>query len=254
MRMIIPAAGLGSRLAPLTDGKPKCMVEVGGVSLLDRHITRARGAGIDVVAIGGYKVEQLRDRPITVVENKDYATTNMVRSMFCAESLFGDGFVMAYGDIAYSPRVLQTALDSPHPIGVVVDQDWLPYWQERFDDPLSDAETLRIDADGNLLEIGQKPTSLAQIEAQYIGMVVFKGDGVEQFRAAYRHAEAEHQAGRKPFGGPRSLDGLYMTDLLMGMIGRGCKLATLPIHGGWAEVDSLHDLSIAEKRAAAGLL
>ena len=55
-----------------------------------------------------------------------------------------------------------------------------------------------------------------------------------------------------PFGGPRSLDQLYMTDLLQGMIGQGERLVALPITRGWVEVDNPRDLELAEQYAAAG--
>ena len=71
---------------------------------------------------------------------------------------------------------------------------------------------------------------------------------------AYRSAEAAEAAGSLPFGGPRSLDRLYMTDLLQGMIGRGSKLRAAPIDRGWVEVDNPGDLEIAERIARAGSL
>ena len=45
-------------------------------------------------------------------------------------------------DIIYEPSILETLLKSDHDISVAVDVNWLSYWQIRFEDPLSDAETL----------------------------------------------------------------------------------------------------------------
>ena len=60
MRVIIIAAGKGSRLNPLTDDKPKCMLELNGKSLLQYQIDALRGAGIDRIAvIRGYKKEKI---------------------------------------------------------------------------------------------------------------------------------------------------------------------------------------------------
>ena len=60
MKAIIIAAGTGSRLNPLTDDKPKCMLELNGKTLLQYQIEALRGAGIDrIVLIKGYRKEML---------------------------------------------------------------------------------------------------------------------------------------------------------------------------------------------------
>ena len=158
MRMIVLAAGQGTRLRPLTDDRPKCLVPLAGKPLLEWQIETARAAGIsDITVIGGYRADQLAKYPVTVVPNPRFETTNMVRSLFCARDHFGGGFVMSYGDIVYAPPLMRRVLDGNEAIGVAVDKGWRGYWEERSADPLKDAETLRIRADGSLAEIGQTP-------------------------------------------------------------------------------------------------
>jgi choline kinase len=253
--MIVLAAGVGSRLAPLTDDRPKCLVDLGGRPLLRWTLDAAAACGIDeVVVVGGYRAGQLRAYDVTLVENPDYATTNMVHSLLAARHLFGDGFVMSYGDIVYAPDVLRRLLAAPPGVAVIVDRDWRAYWSRRFDDPLSDAETLRIGADGALAEIGAKPRSYAEIEAQYIGLVAFTGGGVAALTRALDRARADRAAGRNPFDGPRPYEKMYMTDLLQGMIGRGERLTPVPVDGQWMEVDSRRDLAVAEDLVRSGRL
>jgi choline kinase len=253
--MIILAAGQGTRLRPLTDDRPKCLVELAGRPLLAWTIEAARAAGVShIVVVGGYKIERLAEFDVEVVANPDFESTNMVRTLFCAERYFGEGFVMSYGDIAYSPRVLCRLLAEPASVAVSVDRGWRSYWHERFDDPLGDAESLMIDDDGNLTNIGQTPVSLEAIEAQYIGLAAFRGSGVRALIDAYRAAQRQEGAGQRPFGGQRNLDQLYMTDLLQGLIGRGEKLKAVPIDRGWIEVDSVRDLAVAERLVRGGEL
>lgn len=255
MRLIILAAGQGTRLRPLTNERPKCLVPLSGRPLLEWQIAAAKAAGItEIIVAGGYLIDQIRAYDVSVVENPHFATTNMVQTLRCAQSHFGDGFIMSYGDIVYSQSVLQKAIESEHPISVVVDQDWRAYWQLRLDDPLSDAETLRIGQKGELLEIGQKPISYDQIEAQYIGLVKFNSDGVQTLNSIYKHILVQDHTGQNPFGGVRNLDNLYFTDLLQGMIGMGINLHALPINGQWMEVDSLSDLQLAQELVNQGRL
>jgi choline kinase len=255
MRLIILAAGEGSRLRPLTLDRPKCLVKLQGRPLLEWQLEAARAAGIhDIAVVGGYRIDALKGYDVTLVENPAFASTNMVRTLFCARELFGDGFVMSYGDIVYSPSVLHSVLDSQARIAVAVDRLWRSYWERRFSDPLGDAETLVLGDDGAILEIGQKPKLIDDIDAQYIGLVAFRCGGVSALDAAYRAAELEDRAGRLPFCGARSLDKLYMTDLLQGLISRGERLEAVGIDGQWLEVDSESDLQIAEELVERGRL
>ena len=255
MRMIILAAGQGTRLRPLTDDRPKCLVELAGRPLLRWQIEAARAVGIDdIVAIGGYRIGQLDGYGVRIVPNPAFASTNMVRTLFCARRLFGDGFVMSYGDIVYTPAVLGAVARDDHPISVSVDRQWRSYWEQRFDDPLSDAETLALDEDGCIRDIGRKAKRIEEIEAQYIGLAAFRGVGVAALNAAYDAACAEENANRKPFGGTRSMDQLYMTDLLQGLIRRGDQLAAVPVDGGWMEIDTPRDLAVAERLVTEGRL
>jgi choline kinase len=250
MRMIILAAGQGTRLRPLTDDRPKCLVPLAGKPLLEWQIETAHAADIkDITVICGYRADQLAKYPVTLVPNPRFETTNMVRSLFCAREHFGDGFVMSYGDIVYSAAVLHTLLHAREEIGVTVDQGWRAYWEERSEDPLKDAETLRLRADGSLAEIGQKPKSMDEIQAQYIGLVKFGAYGVKALTDAY---DGLQKATDNPFGGPRTLDQLYMTDLLQGLIGQNERLGAVAINRGWIEVDNPRDLAVAEQYVAAG--
>ena len=255
MRLIVLAAGQGTRLRPLTDDRPKCLVGLAGQPLLDRQIAAARSVGIDdIVVVGGYRIDRLADYPVRLMANPHYAETNMVRTLFCARAFFGDGFIMSYGDICYAPSVLSRTMASDAPIAVAIDRAWRSYWGQRFADPLSDAETLVIDGAGRIREIGQKPKRIEDIDGQYIGLVAFRDDGVRALEEAFEAAEREEASGRFPFGGTRRLDQLYMTDLLQGLITRDVRLTAVPIDGGWVEIDSPRDLDIAESLVAKGRL
>lgn len=85
VKVIILAAGQGTRLRPLTDNCPKCMVEVKGKSIIERQLDTMYGCGIkpeDIIIICGYRndvlQEKLKGSGIHFVVNKEFETTNMV--------------------------------------------------------------------------------------------------------------------------------------------------------------------------------
>lgn len=248
MYMIILAAGQGTRLRPLTDDIPKCLVQVKEKAILDWQLQVARQAGIkDIAIIRGYRKEAIDRTGVTYFENPLFDKTNMVETLMCAESVFKDGFIVSYGDIIYEKAVLERLLSANQSINVVVDMDWQKYWEKRFDNVLDDAETLQFDSAGRITSIGQKPKSISEINAQYIGLMSFKGAGVDIWRSVYEHAKRESDAGHFPLRGQRPLNMLYMTDMLQGIIDSGCPIQSVPVHRGWVEVDSMKDLEIADQ-------
>ena len=169
----------------------------------------------------------------------------MVKSLFCARDAFDwpGGLVVAYGDIVYEPRVLQALLDTEGDIVVTVDRSWLPLWQMRFEDPLSDAESLAINAGGHITDIGRVVSSKSEVDAQYIGLMRFSEAGTAAICDFYDNA----RDGEAWLLG-KSLNECYMTDLLRGIIETGVDVRAAPIDGGWLEFDTTHDLETYERR------
>ena len=111
MKAIILAAGRGSRLHPYTDSAPKCLTELAGRSLIDRQVATLRSAGVtDILIATGYLADQLAFPGTRQVHNPDWATTNMVESLFVAEADFGDDLIVTYSDIVYEPRIIEALL------------------------------------------------------------------------------------------------------------------------------------------------
>jgi choline kinase len=254
MKVIILAAGQGTRLRPLTDSMPKCMVPVSGKSIVNRQIDVMKRCGIreeEILIVCGYRQEVLREHlagmKVSFCFNKEYETTNMVCSLMCARDEMRDDIIISYGDIIYKEAVLRKALDSSYPASVVVDDDWYEYWSERSADPLSDAETLKIDADGDIIEIGQKTKSLSEIESQYIGLMRFQQTGLAALIAVADEAKRRSAANIPLWRTTRDYRKMYMTDLLQGLVDAGSALHALRVKRGWFEIDNYDDLLVAEK-------
>ncbi|SEQ14999.1 phosphocholine cytidylyltransferase family protein [Butyrivibrio sp. TB] len=257
MKTIILAAGQGTRLRPLTDDRPKCMVEVNGKSIIRRQLDVMLECGIkseDITIVGGYRVDALREElsgtGITIIFNEDFETTNMVCSLMCARDVMKEDILISYGDIIYNKEVLNTILSCNAEAGVIVDDGWESYWRKRNDNPLDDAETLMFDGDDNLTEIGQKTTDINRVMSQYIGLMRFRGDGLKGMLATADEAKKRSDEGVSLWRTDRKYNKMYMTDLLQGMIDEGYKLKAMHINRGWFEVDDVSDLKLAESELA----
>ncbi|MCI8378517.1 MAG: phosphocholine cytidylyltransferase family protein [Lachnospiraceae bacterium] len=257
MKVIILAAGQGTRLRPLTDNCPKCMVKVNGKSIIERQLDTMRSCGIkeeDITIVAGYcsniLVEHLKNTEIQIIINREYKTTNMVYSLMCTKEMLQkmEDVLVSYGDIIYGKPVLQKILDSCEEMSVVVDDGWHAYWSERCENPLDDAETLMYDGNDYLTEIGQKTADINKVQSQYIGLMRFTGQGLETVLDTCMKAEKRARCGEKLWCTDRDYRGMYMTDLLQGMIDEGYKLKAVHIHRGWYEVDDLNDLKLVEEK------
>jgi choline kinase len=231
MKVLILAAGQGTRLRPLTDDRPKCLAPLAGRTLLARQLHAWRACGItDITVVTGYRAEMIVPDGFRCCHNDLYDCTNMVASLFCAEAAMheGEDLIISYGDVVFEERVGRSLIAAADRVSVVVDTGWRSLWELRMDDPLQDAETLKLTPQGYIRELGLKPGSYADIEGQYMGLIKVRGDAVGPLREAY------HQMGADAH--------LYMTAFLQHLIDTGWRVRAVPVQNGWIEIDSLSDL------------
>ena len=251
MQAIILAAGTGSRLMPLTHDRPKCLIELAGKSLLQWQLEALNQAKIDKISIVvGYKsefiIEQYATKFNNIFHNHQYLSTNMVSSLFCARTLFDEDVLVCYGDIIYSPQVVENLFRCKTDFGVVIDKNWYDLWKNRFDHPLDDAETLKIDTEGYIVDIGRKG-KISEIEGQYIGLMKFTKRALGSITALFDEGKYQQQQGELVWDDLRCLENAYMTDLLRALIAKGHKLKEIPIEGDWLEVDTYKDYQLYQR-------
>lgn len=241
MKAIILAAGQGTRLMPHTKDRPKCLVPLRGVPLLQYQLEVLHQFGIDdVVVVTGYKAEALRNYGLRTIPNPDFMTTNMVHSLFCAEEELDEDLLLCYGDIIYEERVLRALLETPGDIAVVVDKGWQALWQLRMENVLTDAETMKLNERNQITELGRKPKSLADIQGQYIGMIRLSAKILPALRRLY------HTLDKTAVYDGKAFPQMYMTSFLQILTDRGFPLQAALINGGWLEVDTATDLKTYE--------
>ena len=244
MKLIILGAGEGTRLRPLTNNCPKCMIKFIGKSLLEHQITTARNCGIDkIIVVKGFLGNTIQIPNIRYYENRNYNSTNMVETLFCAEKELNEPVIISYGDIIYEKNVLQKLIDSTYDFSVVIDKNWKEYWNIRFSDILDDVESLRLNH-GYITNIGQKVNSLTEIQGQYIGLMKFQNNALSVLKTFYHDSKKQSASGINPLNPKVPFVKSYMTDLLHGLINYSQKIKAIEVNGGWLEFDTLHDFEI----------
>lgn len=133
MKAIILAAGVGSRIRPLTDNCPKSLLKIGGNTILEMMISHIRGCGInEIVFVLGYLQSQIRDYVSTrfpeldayFVVNDRYTETNTGFSLMLAKDSIGDSaFVKFDADVVFDKEILGRLLECDHSTCLCIDNN-----------------------------------------------------------------------------------------------------------------------------------
>lgn len=227
---VILAAGRGARLAPLTDQRPKCLLPVGGRTILDRQLDALIRAGVcDVTVVIGHAAEVIEAHlaacpAVRAVRYPGYATTDNLASCHAARDHFtGEASLLLNGDLLFEDGVLADLLAAePVPILIAIDRK-----------PLYDADDMKVMTTNHRL--GRIGKHLAQADGEAIGVTLLRGAG----RALFLGQVAARLAAP---GGERSL---YPEAL--DALGRQDQVGVRSVHGRrWIEIDTADDLAAAE--------
>ena len=229
MRAIILAAGAGTRLSPLTNGCPKCLVPMGDRLLVDYQIEALAAAGVDdIVLVVGYEAEQIRAHcgdGARYIDNPDYLNTNSIYSLYLArEELDADTFLFNC-DILFHPEAAVRLRDARYANVVAIDKG-----VER----VSGEMNVILDGEGRIRAIS-KALDPEQTQAQSAQLVRFNAEGARQVRQEIEVLMQQDQKDQFPTSsyGPLIDQGLLY----------GVDISDLP----WTEIDYLADYEAAQE-------
>ena len=239
-KALIIAAGLGSRLKKHTENLPKCMLDFGGKTLLQRQLDSYKKCGIkDISLIRGYKKEKINYKGIKYFENTDYKNNNILNSIFYAEKVINGNIIISYSDILFNSSVVERTLDTDHDISVVVDIDWRGYYVGRKDHPISEAENVIFNSNNEVEKIGKINTGKEEVHGEFIGMIKLSNRGTEIFKEHFHRLKKIYW--NKPFQRAKSFQKAYLTDFIQELVDIGIKVHCVIIESGWKEIDTVED-------------
>lgn len=233
-KALILAAGLGTRLAPITNDRPKSLVPVNGKPILIKQIENLKANGIvDITIVSGYKADALEQAvhekypEIKIVESVDYATTNNMYSAYLGiKALFPDGnirpFYMMNADVFYDASII-TALEKDGRSNLIV-VDMGRYIEESMK---------VVERDGRLVAISKQITPEDALGCS-IDVYKFGADGGK----AFFDRCVEYIEERKEL---KKWSEVALNDALADVVFQAC-----PLDGRWLEIDNHEDLAAAE--------
>lgn len=237
LKIIILAAGRGSRLKRRTNSNPKYLTRVNGKSIFDWQFQIFKELQIkneNIYIVAGYKSEKINFK--NKIINKNWRKSNMLYSLLQAsEVLKNNNCIVCYGDILFKKNVLKKLNLMNNNITIVYDKNWEKLWKKRFKNIYSDAENFKINNKKRILEIGGKLKKRKTNNGQYIGLMKFNK---KIWKKINLYLSTLKQ---------KDLLKMDMTTFFSKLISNKFELKGLPINGSWVEIDSTKDIKLYEK-------
>lgn len=231
MKALILAAGLGSRLAPITDTVPKSLVPVNGKPILFKQIENLQKNGInDITIVSGYKADILKKEVeknfsgIKIIESKDYASTNNMYSAYLGIKKIGlCDFLMMNADVFFDCSVIAGLLFFDSKNAIVTD---IGNYNE---------ESMKvIQRDNRIVEISK---AISKEDALGSSIDVYKFS--KEAANAFYNKCADYIENKKEL---KKWSEVALNDVLKEVEFKAC-----PLIGRWFEIDNHDDLAAAEE-------
>jgi choline kinase len=230
MKAIILAAGVSSRLYPLTLDKPKCLLEIGGKKIIDRQIEAIRSTGIaDILVVVGYQKEALIaeiGNKVRYREYQDYATTNNLHTLWSVRDELDDDFMCFFSDVLFTSDVIAEVVECAEDFCLIIDTSRI----------LKGTMRVRLE-NGRLIGIGNQ-ISVEAASGNFIGIAGFSRKGAGQLLTQMERMLVGHEND-------------YYTIAINELAMRGVNIGYVEVgYRKWTEIDNEADLDDARKNHA----
>jgi len=179
MKTVILAAGAGSRLKPLTDHTPKCLLKVGRKYILEMTVENLLATNnSDIIIITGYLENKIREflgkrfpqLKIAYINNSFYASTNNILSLWLAkDAVLGDDMMMMDSDIVFDKRIITKLQNSGYRNCLALKQ------HDVHDEEIK----VKTDPQGRVIEIS-KEVNLSEAAGESIGIEIFGKEALKE--------------------------------------------------------------------------
>ena len=235
MKAIILSAGQGSRLLPLTQNQPKCLLPINGRSILEWQLNALAESGVnDVIVVTGFKAEEVNkliaskdfgSQTVRTLINPFYAVADNAGSCYVAREAMTGEFMVINGDTLFESALVGRALEQRRlPVTVTIDR------KDSYD-----SDDMKVCLEGDRLRRIDKALPLDIVDAESIGMLMFSEEGGAYFKDAIVNL----------LSGENGLKSWYLR--AVDALAAKKVVGTASIEGfTWQEVDFPEDLSRAK--------
>ena len=246
MKAIFIAAGEGLTLENITKDLPKPLVDINSKSIIERQISLLRKNNVnDIVVVTGYKKEKFTFKNIEYVHNPNFREQEQTGSLMAARSKIAGDVLIMFCDNIFEEIILQQILNSKGDIVIAIDENWEKSYEERHDNPKSEADKVLI-KDNKVIQISAKNIEVNDDNdvGELLGLIKLSMKGSKILIDQYEKLENYHIG---KFHDAVSFKKAKFVDMLQELLSSGITITPVSIKGKWCEIDTKHDLEISKK-------
>ncbi len=223
MKVIMLAAGKGTRISRKIKEVPKSTLPIDGIPLIRLNAETYLKRGFEVIVVLGYKreliEEALKGLDVKFYYNPFYAVTNSIGSMWVARHELDDDCIIMNADVYYDPKILDKLLDTPEDVVMVSDSSRIEVGDYFFG----------TDSKGNITRYG-KGMPLEERSSEYVGLALIRKNFIKEFKD-----ETNLLVWDAKYDG-------WWENALYSLADKGYKIPTIDVNGYfWSEIDYFDD-------------
>ncbi len=229
MIAIILAAGMGTRMLPLTESTHKCLLELNNQSLIQNQLKSLAAEKITrVIVVGGYKIDMIKEHLKDEVEyifNPFYETTNSIVSLWLALQHIDDDIVILNSDVIVDNELIHKMSVYESPINIAVSKEW------------DETRGYKVATSGDYVTFMSMDIPPENVFGEYAGIISVKKDILDIIRK-----KTENLMIRKEFN-------IWFEDMITEVIQAGTRAEyTCVDPDKWYEIDTVEELEYARKK------
>ncbi len=207
MKALILAAGVGTRMKPLTDSVPKGLLKIGNKAILQHQIDALNCFGVkDISIIVGHLAEKVKSEiggKARYYLNESFAATNMLESIYCAKKELNGALIMMYADIVFEKKLIEKMLQNSNDFALAVDmQKTISFEEEDFFETYHGKKipkgVTKVCIENGLIKEISKSLPKEKSMGEFIGVSKFSKKGTQKLRKAIEELIASGEIGNYP--------------------------------------------------------
>ena len=247
MKTLILAAGVGSRLNEITNGLPKPLVDINGISLIQRQINLLKKKSIKkIFVIRGFKSNEFHLDDVSYIEDLEYDKHDQLGSLIVAESELSGDLLITFGDIIFDEDILDQVLSSNSNFGVAIDLNWAKSYEKRIDNPIELAGKVLV-KDGVIKQFSENLPIKKEgfLIGEFLGIIKLNNASTVILQKSLQQLKKTNNG---KFHDAQSFQCAKITDILQELIEINIEINPIFVNGRWCEIDTPKDLEIARKQ------
>lgn len=241
-KAVILAAGKDKDLFPLTEDRPKAMLDIKGRSILEWQVELLKRVGItEIAVVRGYKKQMINLPGLRYFDNDDYETTGTLMSLLAARDFLDNTTIVLYGDILFDTGTIRRLLADGDTTTLVVDKGWKKRYLSSLEGHPLPPELATLHESEQAIEISSLTVGMQENNgaSEFIGLAKLASSACEVLKNLFAGASLNGQSGINKAG--LNLQEASFIEFIQALLKRGEKVTALEIWRNWIEVDTFED-------------